>query len=53
MLVSLDIKFNRRNQKQRRNGKACCQSQSDMFLVGTDKLDIRVHLHGFLFIMHH
>ena len=50
MLVSFDIKFIRPDQKQLRNGKAC---QSEVLLAEPNKLDIKKHLHGFLFIMHY
>ena len=49
MLVSFDIKFIRRDQKQRGNGEACVNENP----VEPDKLDIKRHGHGFLFIMHH
>ena len=50
MLVCFDIKFIRRNQKQRKNGGwRGLPSQSDVFLVEPDKLafleDVRVHVH--------
>ena len=53
MLVSFDIKFIRRDQKQRSREWRGLTSQSDVFLVEPDKLDINRQLHGFLFIMHH
>ena len=28
-------------------------SQSDVFLVKADKLDVKIYLHGFLFILRH
>ena len=40
MLVSFDIKFIRRDQKQRWNGEACRASPT-FFLVKPDKLDIK------------
>ena len=52
MLVSFDTKFIRRDQKRHRNGEAC-QSQSDVFLGEPNKLDIKRHLCGFVFIMHY
>ena len=42
MLVSFDTKFVRQDQKQRRNGKPI-----DVFLVESDKLDIKRPLSGF------
>ena len=50
MLVSFDIKFIRRDQKQRRNGEACracptCCWSSPINLISKDTC--------FLFIMHH
>ena len=54
MLVYFDIKFIRRDQKQRMNGARLADPvQSDVFLVDPDKLGIKRHGHGFLFIMHH
>ena len=47
MLVSSDIKFIRRDKKQRRNAEACRVSPM------SDKLDIKRHLRCFLFIMHY
>ena len=41
MLVSFDVKFTWRNQKQRSNGEACRTSPSDMFLVERAQLDVK------------
>ena len=51
MLVSFDIKFIRRVQKQRRNGEACRAIRRVSGRAEPDKLDIRRRLRGFLFIM--
>ena len=45
MFKSFDMKFIRREQKARRNGEAL------HFLVKPDKLHIKLHEHGILFIM--
>ena len=50
MFMSSGIKFIRRDQKQRKNGKAC---RANVFLVEPDIPDINRHLRDFLFIMHY
>ena len=49
MLMSFEMKFIRRDQKTRRNGEALPSHSA--FLVKPDKLHIKRHLHGILFIM--
>ena len=41
MLLSFDIKFTRHDQIQCRNGGTCQSNQSNVFLVESDKLDIK------------
>ena len=50
MFMSFDTKFIRRENSKEWRGLL---SQSDVFLVEPDKLDIKNHLRGFLFIMHY
>ena len=51
MLVSFDIKFS--DETRNSIGLARLAEQSDVFLFEPDKLDIKRHCHGFLFIMRH
>ena len=51
MLVSFDIKFIRRHQKQRKNGEACRASPT-CFWSSLINLISKHTKHGFLFIMH-
>ena len=52
MLVSFDIKFLGQDQKQHRNGEVCRASPT-CFWSSPNRLDIKRHLRGFLFIMHY
>ena len=52
MLVSFDIKFIKRDQKQRRNGGACRTSPT-YFWSSPINLISKDNNNGFLFIMHY
>ena len=51
MLVSFDIKFIKRDQKQRRNGKACGASQTCFWLSLINLISEDTYMFFFLFIM--
>ena len=53
MLVSFDIEFIRRDQKQRRNGEACRASPPCFWSSPINLISKERHLRGFLFIRHY